>query len=266
MKSVPVSKLCSSVPVRPSSPSWLSSKNTPMTAKAVRNGTKERGLPLEVRLYKEILKHMEQQAQPFPACGDTVRAFKQADIGYNLSSLTNSTKPPEEAGKPWVLAARFCTRQARMQDQPRLPNLTGGISWTKRGGLQRLAWLAVARACATGPGAAESDLHGDLVRFAFASAWDAADAGKVWLKEGRWNEICQLAFRYLDVDGDGVLSTKEYEWEMAECWERPGDTDLCKHVKEDNASHVAANWVNLWGDKGGLSAPQRLALTVGKTG
>lgn len=32
---------------------------------------------------------------------------------------------------------------------------------------------------------------------------------QVWLKDGRWNDICQLAFRYLDVDGDGFLGVKD---------------------------------------------------------
>ena len=32
--------------------------------------------------------------------------------------------------------------------------------------------------------------------------------------------------------------------------------DLSKHIKEDNALHVATNWVNLWGDAKGLSATE----------
>ena len=36
--------------------------------------------------------------------------------------------------------------------------------------------------------------------------------------------------------------------------------DLCKHIKEDNAPHVASSWVNFWGDQTsrGLSAAELL--------
>ena len=42
-----------------------------------------------------------------------------------------------------------------------------------------------------------------------ASCCGSCATPEVWLKEGRWNDVCQLAFRYLDVDGDGLLGVKE---------------------------------------------------------
>lgn len=121
----------------------------------------------------------------------------------------------------------------------------------KLGGVQGLAWLAMARACA------ESDLQRDLVKLAFASAWNSPEISATsasetyllrlaeklstkpmaWMKEGRFPAICELAFRYLDVDGDSVLSVK----------------DLVKHISEDNARHVATNWVTMWGNAKGMS-------------
>ena len=162
--------------------------------------------------------------------------------------LTKLLQPSPDL-RPLPAVAR---QHAYVSEQARGPQVeVDDVSWAKRGGMQRLAWLAIARACA------ESDLQGELVEVAFASAWHATDSDKdpssslasemyifhlaeklsmqpaVWLKDGRWNDICQLAFRYLDVDGDGFLGVK----------------DLCKHIKEDNAPHVASSWVNFWGDQ-----------------
>ena len=141
---------------------------------------------------------------------------------------------------------------------------------------------------------AESDLHADLVKLAFAAAWDTPDVSHpsetylsklaaklsmkptVWLKDGRWQDICHLAFRYLDIDGDGVLgmqvgqavchllsllafnsfimfyhSMSDMLIVMCLRWE-----DLVKHISEDNASHVASRWVNSWGENKVLSGAQ----------
>ena len=103
---------------------------------------------------------------------------------------------------------------------------------------------------------------------------------KAWLREGRFHAICQLAFRYLDIDDDGVLGVKELgDWHLLHIHLSPKSfvasvvfdlmsktclyyhlqmvfQDLVKHIKEDNAPYVASNWVNNWGDAKGLSAPK----------
>ena len=42
------------------------------------------------------------------------------------------------------------------------------------------------------------------------SSFYIASLIEAWMKEGRFPAICELAFRYLDVDGDSVLSVKEH--------------------------------------------------------
>ncbi|CAJ1438140.1 unnamed protein product [Effrenium voratum] len=125
------------------------------------------------------------------------------------------------------------------------------IAWAQLSGFQQLAWLALARACA------EPELHPDLVQLAsrlagLFSERDAFGASEsylfhiaeklsmqpvAWLKDGAWREVCSLAFRYLDVDQDGLLSAQ----------------DLARHVEDAEALQVAGSWVISWGDTKGLS-------------
>ena len=93
-------------------------------------GTKEKGPPLKVLLYKSIIESVKEMAEPYPATHQAANLLQSTDVGWALNALSNSTKPTEE-GKPWVLVAMFSpTDQGRairrLWNDPSLASL-----WTK---------------------------------------------------------------------------------------------------------------------------------------
>ncbi|CAK0813485.1 unnamed protein product, partial [Prorocentrum cordatum] len=134
---------------------------------------------------------------------------------------------------------------------PSGPAESPSARWARLDGLQRLAWLAVARAVA------EPELERSVVSAALEGAPDAAgDAAGAevlgeasylwqlarqlaarpvlhWLRDrGAWADIERLAFSYLDVDSDGVLSAEDLAAHTAGVRQgasgaAPGEHDSC---------------------------------------
>lgn len=122
--------------------------------------------------------------------------------------------------------------------------LARGSSWGELDGLQQLAWVAVARAIS------ESELSQEVVSAATRAsrAGGSLGAGYLWelarelssapyftwlRRRGVWPEVLRLAFRYLDVNGDGVLSA----------------SDITSHLVPlslGDARSAARQWVAQW--------------------
>ena len=47
----------------------------------VMQGTKDKGAPLKIQMYKCIVQLVKEQAIPYPACKQAVEALSNADIG-----------------------------------------------------------------------------------------------------------------------------------------------------------------------------------------
>ena len=78
---------------------------------AVANGTADRGAPLKVRMYRTLLCCVEEQATPYPATQESVRALRPFDASWAIGSLSNANRPPPE-GKPWVLLCTFAASES----------------------------------------------------------------------------------------------------------------------------------------------------------
>mmetsp|Transcript_15664 Transcript_15664/g.34038 ORF Transcript_15664/g.34038 Transcript_15664/m.34038 type:complete len:635 (-) Transcript_15664:233-2137(-) len=116
--------------------------------------------------------------------------------------------------------------------------------WDSLDGLQRLCWLATASAVSE-PEVIEA-FHmplDDVVVRLHSSAGEssyleelaielAAVAQLVWFKRHAllWSEVLRLAYRYLDVGMDGLLSVE----------------DLTQHVLGDGAAVVVQGWLRKW--------------------
>lgn len=158
----------------------------------------------------------------------------------NQPTATNSSTPLLLFGQ-----TEWCTvRQGREQHQ----------AWNKLDGFQRLSWAAVARA--TG----ESEMRHEIVASALnameiSSDGDTANgpsylwqlarelsarAVGMWLRDwGAWAEVLRLAFRYLDLDDDGVLSPEDLKGHLV--------TKVADATAEKTALSCIRGWVAKWG-------------------
>ena len=78
---------------------------------AVANGTADRGAPLKVRMYRTLLRCVEEQASPYPTTQESVRSLRSFDASWAIGSLSNANRPPPE-GKPWVLLCTFAASES----------------------------------------------------------------------------------------------------------------------------------------------------------
>lgn len=130
--------------------------------------------------------------------------------------------------------------------------------WSSLDGLQRLAWAAVARAVA------EPELRLEVVRQVSKTSktlcsnpsvscetaylWQLArELGtspvRQWLvSNSSWSEILRLAFRYLDLDNDGLLGPQDIVAHLV----LPG-VEAADHADAWSAAHL---WVARWGIPG----------------
>eukprot|EP00929_Paragymnodinium_shiwhaense_P071009 TRINITY_DN36077_c0_g1_i1.p1 TRINITY_DN36077_c0_g1~~TRINITY_DN36077_c0_g1_i1.p1 ORF type:complete len:724 (-),score=138.53 TRINITY_DN36077_c0_g1_i1:184-2283(-) len=133
--------------------------------------------------------------------------------------------------------------------------------WSRLDGFQRLAWAAVARAVT------EPELREDCIDAAMSAMRSTARTStcavqmtyllqlarelccwmpSYWLKtRAAWADIARLAFRYLDVDADGMLAPRDLVRHLV-----PEGTDAAKSGDEWSAAHA---WVARWGS-GAVSA------------
>lgn len=112
--------------------------------------------------------------------------------------------------------------------------------WKGLDGLQRLSWLAIARAVAE-PELLEGFVFRHLIHglqlgpsapYLEQLATElAGTAVPTWFHTNTaWADVLRLAFRYLDFDGDGVL----------------GISDLMRHVLGDDAEKMSGTWLLRW--------------------
>jgi len=126
-------------------------------------------------------------------------------------------------------------------------------TWQLLDGFQHLCWLAVARAVA------EPELFEEVLATAAQSSRRraAGSSAYIWhlarelctLADGRWlryrsawPEVLRLAFSYIDLDGDGILSVEDIASHLAVGSEDPAD--------RMNAWVAASAWVTHWSQQG----------------
>jgi len=140
----------------------------------------------------------------------------------------------------------------------RQPSLRRGARrvWHRLDGFQHLCWLAVARAVA------EPELFEEVVTTAARSSRRraAGSSAYIWnlarelctLPDGHWlrnraawPEVVRLAFSYIDLDGDGLLSVKDIASHLAVGSEDPAD--------RMDAWVAASAWATHWSQQGDAS-------------
>jgi len=139
--------------------------------------------------------------------------------------------------------------------QPRTSEISRGVPspvekmqvWRGLDGFQRLCWLSIARAVAEPElleGAAFKMLiagqqvgSGSMPYLEQLASDLAGTAIPAWFQVNTaWADVLRLAFRYLDGDGDGVLSVP----------------DLSRHIVSDDADKVSTLWLLRW--QGGVTS------------
>lgn len=140
-------------------------------------------------------------------------------------------------------------------------------AWARLDGLQRLSWVAVARAVG------EPELEGPVVVGAMEGVQNSEQAAVPtreasylwqlarelattpvfhWMKErGAWADVVRLAFCYLDLDGDGVLSAQDLAGHMLRT--RSGEEGVVQETVGVGSAGAAAQaaasrWVQRWQD------------------
>lgn len=115
------------------------------------------------------------------------------------------------------------------------------MAWKRLDGFQRLAWLSIARAVSE-PELLDGQVFQTLIsqqKMGMTSPYLtqlamelAATAIPEWLEPNTaWSDVLRLAFRYLDVDIDGLI----------------GAADMAKHVAGSDGATVASTWLMRWG-------------------
>lgn len=143
-------------------------------------------------------------------------------------------------------------------------------AWCGLDGMQRLAWLAVARAVA------EPELDRQVVCTALecvqaiatgndrqapqaqspreAYLWQLArELGTApitqWLQDRpAWAEVLRLAFCYLDLDGDGLLGPQDIAEHARSPPSAPGQSAAMQEASTRHAWNLATRWVSRWQD------------------
>jgi len=137
------------------------------------------------------------------------------------------------------------------------------VAWRRLDGFQRLAWLAVGRAVA----------EPELDRSVVASAMDGMQSDEArqgtreahylwqlarelattpvfqWLQDrGAWPDVLRLAFAYLDVDEDGLLSASDLAVHIASSSEHEVCSEGTVSTMSAAAWAAACRWVSRWQD------------------
>mmetsp|Transcript_26143 Transcript_26143/g.57615 ORF Transcript_26143/g.57615 Transcript_26143/m.57615 type:complete len:657 (-) Transcript_26143:110-2080(-) len=125
------------------------------------------------------------------------------------------------------------------QNAPPHPALMRSNCWERLEGLQRLAWLAVARAATEAELLAQDgfELLLDELDIQCSRYLDQVAAELVsvacpdWFQPGSaWTHIFLLAFRYLDVDCDGRLNLE----------------DVVAHIQDGTSPELVSSWIARW--------------------
>jgi len=122
--------------------------------------------------------------------------------------------------------------------------------WADLDGLQRLGWVAMARAVA------EPELDGEMVFTALspraASPHDRSSYLLQLAKElavqpvanKAWLDVLDFAFRYLDTDGDGLLSAQDLACHVYDSSAEPSSSSNAQ------INAAAELWVHRWSKRG----------------
>jgi len=140
-------------------------------------------------------------------------------------------------------------------------------AWARLDGLQRLSWVAVARAVG------EPELEGPVIVGAMEGVQNSEQAAVPsreatylwqlarelattpvfhWMKDrGAWADVVRLAFCYLDLDGDGILSAQDLAGHMLRT--RSGEEGVVPETVGVGSAGAAAQaaasrWVQRWQD------------------
>lgn len=145
-------------------------------------------------------------------------------------------------------------------------------AWRRLDGFQRLSWLAVARAVA------EPELDRSIIASALEGMqssdapvgsreatylWQLAEELSTtpvfqWLQDrGAWTDVLRLAFAFLDLDGDGLLSPPDLAAHVARPMHHNGNSDdaVCDEsamaTTSSSAWATSCRWVARWQDPAG---------------
>lgn len=178
-----------------------------------------------------------------------------------ISALLKVCAAARPSAKEALQHPYFQRRLERFSEVPLMwePGLRRGAlpgahhNWHLLDGFQHLCWLAVARAVA------EPELFEEVVTTAargsrrraagsHAYIWHLARElctlpdGGFMRQRSAWPEVLRLAFSYIDLDGDGVLSVKDISSHLAVGSEDPAD--------RMDAWVAASAWVIHWSQQG----------------
>lgn len=188
----------------------------------------------------------------------------------DLISVLLRVKPSMRPGATEALHHPFITRRTtRCQEStlffqgPVAAWADREASWRRLDGFQRLAWLAVARAVAEPEldrsvvSSAMDGMQSDEARQGTREAqylWQLARELATtpvfqWLQDrGAWPEVLRLAFAYLDIDEDGLLSASDLSVHVA----RSPEDDVCSECTVSTTSggawSLACRWAGRWQD------------------
>lgn len=230
--------------------------------------------PFQAALNKDKAKSIEQEVLRLVARGqldDTCDKWMDVDsdakdLICSMIQVTAQRRPaPTEALRHPYLIRSLARSGDRMQAEPAWRRATREDSWAQLDGFQRLGWVAVARAVGepelvpevvslslravrarTARGAAGSPDTAYLLQLAQEiSALPKSE----WLQDlGAWEEVLRLAFSYLDIDGDDLLSLKD----LASLVEAPSAAEAEQQVH---------SWMSRWHvDTGGAAFLRKSCL------
>jgi len=176
-------------------------------------------------LLKQDPKERDEEVMRLAALGDfnlRSRYWKRLDVlAQNFISGLLQVKASARLSTKEALFHPFLCRTG-LEVEPSLSMHAHNEKWTQFDGLQRLAWVAVARAVA------DPELDVDIINSAMTKKNTAdltencfdksgyvyhlarelamSTINKLLQQQASWNAVLRLAFAYLDVDRDGLLS------------------------------------------------------------
>lgn len=140
--------------------------------------------------------------------------------------------------------------------------------WDECDGLQQIAWVAVARAVsdpelsedmimsvlASKNGADSREKVFDKAGYTYHLARELATslAGMILKKRSAWHEVLRLAFSYLDVDRDGILSQRDLmrHFEVGSpATAVPEDMAYSSTITHSDTWTAASGWLERWKKK-----------------
>lgn len=192
-------------------------------------------------------------ARPWPTLSEEARNFICSLMQPVPARRLSARQACEH---PWIARWELGFVDSMGLQIARLPERDADVAsrWQSLDGFQRLAWLAFARATS------EPELIGIQSLQTFVTIHGAQSrsyleelamelataAGPSWfLPETVWADVQLLAFHYLDIDADGLLSVK----------------DLSYHLMGEDVRESADSWVYKWHiDRDNENASQGLTL------